>query len=513
MYSSGAAKAESILPGIWRGPGNRPSYWNGVGSGARAQTLIAFRPRTRSGVRRLLDLVHHASEFGVETGLTSTDMAAVTNRKREMVKAQVAAHLEKYKATGADLVMGEAKFAGPKTLEVRLNDGGVRNVTGERVFLNLGTHASIPPTPGLRECGPLTNIEALELDLLPEHLVVVGGGYVGLEFAQAYRRFGSRVTILQRESRLLVKQDPDVSDEVQRILSAEGIDVVTSADIASVEGRSGAEVRLALRTPEGERRILASHVLVASGRTPNTAGIGLETAGIELAEGGWIRVNDRLETTAPGVWAIGECAGSPQFTHASLDDFRIIRDNLAGGSRSTRGRLMPSCLFTDPQVAQVGLTETSAQRLGVAFQLAKVPMSSVLRTLTTGETDGFMKALISPGDGQNSRLYDGWGRSRRSHGGGADGHAGRASIHRSARCHPGAPDDGRGTQCSVFIRLTRRVPGLAGPTASGQPRRVPKSRRARQPRLPACGRRGSSGGCPRRDAGCRPASGPSCRST
>ena len=254
-------------------------------------------------------------------------MATVTNRKREMVKAQVAAHLEKYKATGADLVMGEAKFAGPKTLEVRLNDGGVRNVTGERVFLNLGTHASIPPTPGLRECGPLTNIEALELDLLPEHLVVVGGGYVGLEFAQAYRRFGSRVTILQRESRLLVKQDPDVSDEVQQILSAEGIDVVTSADIASVEGRSGAEVRLALRTPEGERRILASHVLVASGRTPNTAGIGLETAGIELAVGGWIRVNDRLETTAPGVWAIGECAearSSPTPRWMTSESFGII---------------------------------------------------------------------------------------------------------------------------------------------------------------------------------------------
>jgi pyruvate/2-oxoglutarate dehydrogenase complex dihydrolipoamide dehydrogenase (E3) component/pimeloyl-ACP methyl ester carboxylesterase len=317
-----------------------------------------------------------------------------------MVKAQVAAHLEKYKATGAELVMGEAKFAGPKTLEVRLNDGGVRTVAGERVFLNLGTHATIPPVPGLRECGPLTHIEALELDLLPEHLVVVGGGYVGLEFAQAYRRFGSKVTILQRGSHLLDKQDPDVSDEIQRILSVEGIDIVTSADIVSVEGRSGAEVRLAVRMPKGERRIAASHVLAASGRTPNTAGIGLEMAGIELAQGGWIRVNDRLETTAPGVWAIGECAGSPQFTHASMDDFRIIRDNLAGGNRSTRGRLMPSCLFTDPQVAQIGLTEMSAKRLGVAVEVARVPMSSVLRTQTTGETEGFMKALIAPGDGR-----------------------------------------------------------------------------------------------------------------
>jgi pyruvate/2-oxoglutarate dehydrogenase complex dihydrolipoamide dehydrogenase (E3) component len=357
---------------------------------------------TKNEIRsaKVADLVHHAGEFGVKTGPTSTEMAAVTNRKREMVKAQVAAHLEKYKSTGAELVMGEAKFAGPKMLEVRLNDGGARTVAGERVFLNLGTRATIPPVPGLRECGPLTHIEALELDLLPEHMVVVGGGYVGLEFAQAYRRFGSKVTILQRGSHLLDRQDPDVSEEVQRILAAEGIDVVTSADIASVEGRSGAEVRLALRTPKGERRIVASHVLAASGRTPNTAGIGLETAGIELVAPGWIRVNDRLETTAPGVWAMGECAGSPQFTHASLDDFRIIRDNLAGGNRSTRGRLMPSCLFTDPQVAQVGLTETSAKGLGVAVQVAKVPMSSVLRTLTTGEKQGFMKALIAPGDGR-----------------------------------------------------------------------------------------------------------------
>jgi pimeloyl-ACP methyl ester carboxylesterase len=246
----------------------------------------------------------------------------------------------------------------------------------------------------------LTHVDALELDILPDHLVVIGGGYVGLEFAQAYRRFGSRVTILQRDSNLLANQDPDVSDEIQRILSAEGIDVVTSAEIVSAEGRSGAEVRLVVRTPNGERPILASHVLAATGRTPNTGGIGLELAGIQLVQGGWIRVNDRLETTAPDVWAIGECAGSPQFTHASLDDFRIIRDNLAGGNRTTRGRLMPSCLFTDPQVAHVGLTETAAERAGVAVQVAKLPISSVLRTQTISETHGLMKALIAPDDGR-----------------------------------------------------------------------------------------------------------------
>lgn len=349
---------------------------------------------------KVADLVHHASRYGVHTGSTSTDMAAVRNRKREMVSEMVAIHLEKYRASGAELVMGEAKFVGPKTIELRLNEGGVRTIIGERVFLNLGTHPSIPDTPGLRESGPLTNIEALELDLLPEHLVVIGGGYVGLEFAQAYRRFGSRITILQRAPHLLVDHDPDVSDEIERILSAEGIDVVTSAGIVCVDGRSGSEVRLSVRTPAGERTILASHVLAAAGRIPNTAGIGLELAGVELVDGGWIRVNDRLETTAPDVWAIGECAGSPQFTHASLDDFRIIRDNLAGGNRSTRGRLMPSCLFTDPQVAHVGLTEGSARQQGVAVHVARMPISSVLRAKTTSERQGFMKALIEPDGGR-----------------------------------------------------------------------------------------------------------------
>jgi pyruvate/2-oxoglutarate dehydrogenase complex dihydrolipoamide dehydrogenase (E3) component len=349
---------------------------------------------------KVADLVHHAARYGVNTGPVSTDMAAVTNRKREMVKAMVEDHLARYKATGAELVMGEAKFVSPKTLEVCLNDGGVRTVSGERVFLNLGTHAYIPPIPGLRESGPLTHIEALELDVLPGHLVIIGGGYVGLEFAQAYRRFGSSVTILQRAPNLLVNQDPDVSEEIQRILAAEGIDIVTSAEIVNVEGRSGTEVRLTVRTPRGERTIMASHVLAAAGRTPNTAGVGLDLAGVELAREGFIRVNDRLETTAPDVWAIGECAGSPQFTHASFDDFRVIRDNLAGSNRSTRGRLMPSCLFTDPQVAHVGLTETEAQRMGMSVKVAKIPTSFVLRAQTTGETQGFLKALIAPDDGR-----------------------------------------------------------------------------------------------------------------
>jgi pyruvate/2-oxoglutarate dehydrogenase complex dihydrolipoamide dehydrogenase (E3) component len=348
---------------------------------------------------KVADLVHHARAFGMVTGSTAIDMRRVRQRKREMVDGLVAMHLEHYQASGAELIMGAARFVGPKTLEVRLNEGGTRMLEGERVFLNLGTHATIPPIPGLADAGPLTNIELLELDRLPEHLVVLGGGYVGLEFAQAYRRFGSRVTIIQHGEQLLDREDADVSAEVRHILGGEGIGSLLAADVLHVEGRNGEGVRLRVRTAGGEQTIAGSDVLVATGRTPNTAGIGLELAGIELDTRGYVRVNDRLETSASDVWAVGECAGSPQFTHVSVDDFRIIRDNLAGGSRSTRDRLIPYCLFTDPPLARVGLSEREARERGIAARVATVPMNDVLRTRTLGETAGFMKVLVeTPGD-------------------------------------------------------------------------------------------------------------------
>ena len=347
---------------------------------------------------KVADLVHHAGQFGIVTGPVSIDMAGVRKRKRAMVEGLVAANLDLYKSSRAKLIMGEAKFISPKTFEVRLNDGGVRTMTGERVFLNLGTHALIPPVPGLAESKPLTHIEALELDRLPEHLIVIGGGFVGLEFAQAYRRFGSRVTIIQHGPQLLPDQDPDVVAEIVRTFTDEGIDVLTSADISRVSGHSGDAVTTIVRTPAGEKTIRGSDILVATGRVPNTAGIRLDVAGVEVDERGYIKVNDRLETTAANTWAIGECAGSPQFTHVSLDDYRVIRDNLAGGKRSTRGRLTPWCLFTDPPIAHIGLTEREAQSRGVAVRMAKLPMLAVLRTRTIDETRGFMKALIDPND-------------------------------------------------------------------------------------------------------------------
>ncbi len=343
---------------------------------------------------KVADLLHHAAQFGIVTGSVAVDMAKVRQRKREMVEGLVAVHLDLYQKSGAELIMGDGRFVAPKTLEVRLRDGGTRVLKGERVFLNLGTRATIPPIAGLADARPLTHIEALELDRLPAHLIVLGGGYVGLEFAQAYRRFGSRVTVVQHGPQLADREDPDVADAIGRLFTDEGIEVLLSAEVQKVEGRSGESVRLRVRTPQGERLIEGSEILVATGRTPNTAGIGLDTASVRLDGRGYVQVNDRLETSAPDVWAIGECAGSPQFTHASVDDFRVIRDNLAGGRRTTRDRLIPFCLFTDPPLARVGLTETEARRRGVAVRVAKLPVGAVLRTRTTGETRGFMKALL-----------------------------------------------------------------------------------------------------------------------
>ena len=348
---------------------------------------------------RVAHLTRHAAQFGTMiSGPVRTDMAKVRQRKREMVDREIALHLQNYKSSGAELILGSGRFVAPKTLEVRLNDGSTRALAADQVFLNLGTHAAIPGVPGLEAARPLSHIEALELDYLPSHLIVFGGGYVGLELAQAYRRFGSRVTVIERGPQLMAREDPDVADEVRRILSDEGIGFLIGAEILNVNGRSGEEVNVAVRTASGEQQIQGSDILAATGRIPNTAGIGLDEAGVELDAHGYIRVNERLETTASGVWAIGECAGSPQFTHVSIDDFRIIRYNLAGGNRSTRGRLVPYCMFTEPPLARVGLSESEAKRQGVAVRVARLPMTGVRRTATTDETQGFMKVLVGGSD-------------------------------------------------------------------------------------------------------------------
>jgi pyruvate/2-oxoglutarate dehydrogenase complex dihydrolipoamide dehydrogenase (E3) component len=347
---------------------------------------------------RVAYLAHHAGQFGTVAGPVETDMAAVRQRKSDMVRREVEFHLQTYQATGAELIMGSGRFVGPKTIEVHLNDGGIRVLTGEKVFLNVGTHAAVPDVPGLKAARPLTHIEALELDYLPSHLIVLGGGYVGLEMAQAYRRFGSRVTVIEPGPRIMSREDPDVAEELQRVLGSGSVQFVLGAEVIGARGRSGEDVAITVRTPSGEQTIEGSDILVATGRVPNTADIGLDQVGVELNERGYIRVNDRLETTAPNVWAIGECAGSPHFTHVSVDDFRIIRDNLAGGNRSTGDRLVPYCMFTDPPLAHVGLSEREAQAQGIAVRVGRLPTSSVLRTEATDEAQGFMKVLVGADD-------------------------------------------------------------------------------------------------------------------
>ena len=392
------------------GAGGKLLAWDMAGSGQRTAVVerkwiggscpnIACMP-TKNEIwsAKVAYLARHGAQFGTMTGEITIDMAAVRQRKRDMVNREIDAHLQNYKATGVELIMGSGRFVAPKTLEVSLNDGGTRVLEGERVFLNLGTHAAIPNIPGLDASRPLTNIEALELDYLPSHLIVLGGGYVGLEMAQAYRRFGSEVTVIEAGPQIMSREDPDIADAVQRILSEEGVRFIMAAQPVGVEGGSGEPVAMTVRTASGERRIEGSDILAAAGRLPNTAGIGLEAIGVELDSRGYIRVNERLETTAPNVWAIGESAGSPQFTHVSVDDFRIIKDNLAGGKRSTHDRLVPYCMFTDPPLARVGLSEREAQSQGIAVRVARLPTSAVLRAHTTDETQGFMKALIGDDD-------------------------------------------------------------------------------------------------------------------
>jgi pyruvate/2-oxoglutarate dehydrogenase complex dihydrolipoamide dehydrogenase (E3) component len=392
------------------GGGGKLTAWHNGRSGRRTAVVerrwiggscpnIACLP-SKNEIRsaEVAHLARNGAEFGAMTAPFKVDMAKVRERKRVMVQGLVDAHLKNYRESGAELIMGAGRFVAPKTIEVSLNDGGTRTLVGDKVFLNLGTHAAIPSVPGLEDAKPLTHIEALELDVLPAHLIVIGGGYSGLELAQAYRRFGSEVTVVEAGPQLMGREDGDVAQEIHRLLSDEGLTIHVGAQLLKVEGQSGKEVRLAARTSAGEQTIAGSHILVAAGRVPNTAGARLDIAGVDLDERGFVKVNERLETSAPDVWALGECAGSPMFTHISEDDFRIVRDNLAGGKRSTRDRFIPYCMFTDPPLAHVGLSEREAERQGVKTRVAKLPTNAVLRAQATGLTQGFMKALVGESD-------------------------------------------------------------------------------------------------------------------
>ena len=349
---------------------------------------------------KVASLVARHREFGIETGPIAIDMAGVYERKRKMVDGIIQVHLDKYHAAldqhrGDELIFGDGTFVGPRTLHVSLRDGGERTLTADRVFVDLGTRATIPDLPGLREAKPMTHIEALDLQRRPEHLIVLGGGYVGLELSQALRRLGSRVTLIERSSQLAANEDADVSQAILQLFQDEGIEVLLGAQVLGLNGLSGEHVSLQLRTGNGVSTVEGTDILVSTGRTPNTMGIGLEKAGIEVTEKGHIRVNDRLETKAPNVWAMGESAGSPYFTHVSEDDANIILENLNGGHRSTSDRLVPYCVFIDPELARVGLNESQAQERRIAYRVASVQVAAAAwRPWTLSEKRGFMKTLI-----------------------------------------------------------------------------------------------------------------------
>jgi pyruvate/2-oxoglutarate dehydrogenase complex dihydrolipoamide dehydrogenase (E3) component len=335
-----------------------------------------------------------SKEFGITHGGFAIDMAGVRERKRKMVRGLNDMYMENYRNTGAEFILGTGRFVAPKTVEVATADGTTRQLRGANVIVSTGTRATLEAIPGLAEAQPLTHIEALELAEIPEHLLVVGGGYVGVELAQAMRRFGSKVTIVDRNGRLMSKEDPDVCEALGSLLADEGVDVLLNVRIKRLSGKSGDSVSVVIEQNGTEKVLKGTHILVAAGRRPNTEGLGLELTGVELTDRGYIKVNERLQTTAPGVWAIGEVAGSPQFTHISVDDFCVVHANLTGGNRVTTGRQVPYCLFTDPELARIGLSETEAEAQRIAYRLFKVPMESNLRAHTLSETRGFVKALV-----------------------------------------------------------------------------------------------------------------------
>jgi pyruvate/2-oxoglutarate dehydrogenase complex dihydrolipoamide dehydrogenase (E3) component len=343
---------------------------------------------------KIASYFHRGREFGIVHDGFTIDMSGVRERKRRMVSGLNEMYLENYRKTGAEFILGTGRFIAPRTVEVALKDGTTRRLRGSDVIVSTGTRAAIEAISGLADAQPLTHIEALELDQVPGHLLVIGGGYVGVEFAQAMRRFGSRVSVIDRNQRLMSREDEDVCEALREVLEDEGIDIVLDARVTRVSGKSGNSVSVHIKQNGVEQILEGSHLLVAAGRTPNTQGLGLELAGVELTDRGYIKVTERLQTTAPGVWAIGEVAGSPQFTHISVDDFRVVHANITGGNRVTTGRQIPYCLFTDPELARIGLSESEANAQGVPYRLFKVSMDSNLRARTLSETRGFVKGLV-----------------------------------------------------------------------------------------------------------------------
>ena len=344
---------------------------------------------------RVAYLARRAADYGVHTGPISIDLAKVRQRKRDIVDSfRNGSQSRIEKTANLDLIFGEASFSDSNMITVRTNDRGQRVLSANYIFINAGTRASRPKLDGLDSVPALDNFSIMELDAVPEHLLVLGGGYIGLEFGQLFRRFGSRVTIVQSAGQLLTREDPDIAEEVAKILQQDGAEILLNAKTTRV-GQADGEIRLEVQQQGKAATFAGSHLLVATGRASNADTLNVTVAGIQVDSRGFIKVNDRLETTASGIYALGDIKGGPAFTHISNDDFRIIRANLLGKkSASTKDRLVPYALFIDPQLGRVGLTEAEARAQGRKIRVAKLPMTSVARALEVDETRGFMKAIV-----------------------------------------------------------------------------------------------------------------------
>lgn len=336
-----------------------------------------------------------AGEFGVMLPEAPiVDMGRVAARTAEVVAGMVEVNAKAFATSGFELVLGWGRFVEPRVIEVA-GEGGTRLLAGERIYLNLGTRAAIPPVPRLREAAPLTHVEALKLDVLPAHLLVIGGGYIGMEMTQAFRHLGAEVTVIEHGSQLAAREDADVASAIQDLFLADGIRLALDARIAEVTGHSGESVTVRL---EDGRTFTGPHLLVAAGREPMTRDIGLDIAGVTLDARGFIEVDERSATRARAIWALGEVAGSPMFTHVALDDYRVAKSGIVGGDRTTKDQLVPYSVFIEPEFARVGLSEREVKQAGVPYRLARLAMDAVPRARTLSERTGFMKALVGDDD-------------------------------------------------------------------------------------------------------------------